>query len=273
MEQADSRFMLYRRPITKNYHLSSPYLYYIGLHACPLPHCSLMECSDSAAYQSRLVWFDGSWSFVRSHAFFLLGLLSTFLTDRVRFFTDRVRSNSTAACCIVRTVLNWQNVNSDPTWDSVFNWYWRAWEVCIGIVAACIPALRPGYRTVSASISSYLSHRSLRKGSDFALVDSHHPSHPPANREANTQHIAAPRASYDPALGAAAQAISTEADRAQKCGADVDGFAMKPLPGDIKPTDQGIKKIKTFAGTSADGSQRSLELGDLERGFGNRDFL
>lgn len=178
----------------------------------------------------------------------------------------------TAAFCIVRTVLNWQNVNSDPTWESVNNWYWRSWEVCMGIVAACIPALRPGYRIVTAGISSYLSHRTPRKSSDFALVDSSHPSHPPANREANAQHITSPQASYDPALGAAAQAVSVEADRAQEYGAGVDGFAMNSLPGDMKPADQGIKKT-TRLGTSADGSQRSLDLGDVERGFGNRDFL
>ena len=171
--------------------------------------------------------------------------------------------------------MNWQNVNSDPTWKSVFNWYWRDFEVCIGIVAACIPALRPGYRTVSAGISSYLSHRSLRKDSDFALVDSRYPSHPPANREANAQHVAASQASYDPALAAAAQAVSAEADRAQEHGAGVDGFAMKSLPGDMRPTGQGIRKTTRIdiARTSADGSQRSLELGDVERSFGNRDFL
>ena len=181
-----------------------------------------------------------------------------------------MRLNSTAACCIVSTVLNWQNVNSDPTWDSVYNWHWRAWEVCIGIVAACIPALRPGYRTVSAAISSYLSHRPLRKSSDFALVGSHHPSRPPAYREANAQHIAAPQASYDPALGVAAQA-----DHGPEYGAGVDAFAMKTLPGHIKPTDQGIKKTTRIDvdGTSADASRTSLELGDVERGFGNRDFL
>ena len=192
-----------------------------------------------------------------------------------RLLTDLARSNSTAACCIVRTVLNWQNVNSDPTWESVTNWYWRSWEVCIGIVAACIPALRPGYRTVSTGITSYLSHRFSRKSSDFALVDSHHPSHPSASREANAQHVAPPQASHGPALGAAAQAVSAEADRAQEYGAGVDGFAMNSLPGDMKPADQGIKKTTRIdiAGTSADDSQRSLDLGDVERGFGNRDFL
>lgn len=179
------------------------------------------------------------------------------------FLTDRVDSNRTAACCIVRTVLNWQNVNSDLTWESVDNWYWRAWEVCIGIVTACIPTLRPGYRSVSAGIKSYLSHRSSRRGSDFALVDSRNPSPPPANRDANA------------ASGAAAQAFSAEADRAQEHGAGEDGFAMKYLPGDMKTAEQGIKKTTRIdvSGTSADQSQKSLDLEDVESGFGNRNFI
>ncbi len=196
-----------------------------------------------------------------------------------RFLTNLAHSNSTAACCIVRTVMNWQNVNSDPTWESIDNWYWRSWEVCIGIVTACIPALRPGYKTVSAGIRSYISHRSSRKSSDFPLVDTREPSRPHASQKPNAQHITHPQASYDPALGAAAQAVSVEADRAQEYGAGEEGFTMNYLPGDMKTADQGIKQgIKKttridVAGRSADGSQRSLDLGDVERGFGNRDFL
>ena len=76
-------------------------------------------------------------------------------------------------------------------------------------------------------------------------------------------------------MGAAAQAVSVEADRAQEYGAGEDGFAMNHLPGDIKTTNQGIMKTTRIevAGRSADESQRSLDLGDVERGFGNRDFL
>ena len=265
MEQADPRLMLYRRPIAENHHLSGPHLHHIRLHACPLPHCPFMESPDSAAHQSRFVCIDGSRPYVRPMPLPLSKLL-----------TNLAHSNSTAACCIVRTVLNWQNVNSDPTWESIDNWYWRSWEVCIGIVAACIPALRPGYKTVSAGIRSYLSHRSSRKSSDFALVESPDPSRTPANRKANAQHIARPRAAYDPALGAAAHAVSAEADRAREYGAGEDGFAMNYLPGDMKTADQGIKKTTRIdvAGRSADASQRSLDLGDVERGgFGNRDFL
>ena len=106
-------------------------------------------------------------------------------------------------------------------------------------------------------------------------MDTSKPSHPPTSQKANAQHITRPQASYHPALGAAAQAVSIEADRAQEYGAGEDGFAMNHLPGDIKTADQGIKKTTRIevAGRSVDESQRSLDLGEVESGFGNRDFL
>ncbi|KAI9792879.1 MAG: hypothetical protein M1833_000991 [Piccolia ochrophora] len=52
----------------------------------------------------------------------------------------------TGMISLARTILNWQNVNNDVTWLSVDNWQLRSWEVCVGIVAACIPPLRPGYK-------------------------------------------------------------------------------------------------------------------------------
>ena len=58
----------------------------------------------------------------------------------------------TGSLCIVRTVLNGQNVARDPTWDSLPNWYWRCWEVFFGIVAACIPTLVPGYKWLVVKI-------------------------------------------------------------------------------------------------------------------------
>ena len=58
----------------------------------------------------------------------------------------------TGALSIVRTVLNWQNEADDPTWASIPNWYWRSWEVFFGIVAACIPTLRPGYKWLVVKI-------------------------------------------------------------------------------------------------------------------------
>ncbi|MCJ1294436.1 hypothetical protein MMC34_005994 [Xylographa carneopallida] len=52
----------------------------------------------------------------------------------------------TGCICIARAVLNWENdYSQDPTWVSVPNWYLRSWEVCVGIIAASIPTLRPGY--------------------------------------------------------------------------------------------------------------------------------
>ena len=49
----------------------------------------------------------------------------------------------TGACCLVRTVLNNQSVPLDGTYDGIVNWVWRLFEVQIGIIAACIPTLRP----------------------------------------------------------------------------------------------------------------------------------
>ena len=79
-------------------------------------------------------------------------------------------------------------------------------------------------------------------------------------------------------MGPAAQAMSAEADRARRYGAGEEGFAMNYLPGDMKSAEKGVKKVAGLtngsSGRSASGSQRSLDLGDVERGgFGNRDFL
>ena len=146
-------------------------------------------------------------------------------------------------------------------------------ETFIGIVAACIPALRPGYKTVAAGIKTYLSHRSSRKNS--VLIDSSEPSRKHADQEPNAPRVARALAPHDPALAAAAQAVSAETNHAQNYGAGEEGFAMNYLPGDMKTTDQGIKKTTSIdvAGRSAHGSQGSLGLGDVERGLENRDFF
>ena len=52
----------------------------------------------------------------------------------------------TGACCLVRTVLNNQALPLDETYDGIINWLWRLFEVQIGIIAACIPTLRPFYK-------------------------------------------------------------------------------------------------------------------------------
>ena len=175
-------------------------------------------------------------------------------------------TNSTAACCIVRTILNWQNVNADPTWESIDNWYWRSWEVCIGITAACIPALRPGYKTVTAALTSYVSHRSQRKTSDIALVNNGNPLH---------DHAHSLERNDDSAFRAAAHAASAEADRSKAYGAGEEGFGMKNLPGDMELVNQGIRKFTRIDidSTNAEERHRSLDLGDLDRGLGNRDFV
>ncbi len=66
----------------------------------------------------------------------------------------------TGACCIVRTVLNSQALPTDFTYGGIVNWYWRLFEVQLGIIAACIPALRPGYKWSRTKIRTYISSNS-----------------------------------------------------------------------------------------------------------------
>ena len=55
----------------------------------------------------------------------------------------------TGSFCLVRTVLNHQALPLDRTYDGIINWLWRLFEVTIGIIAACIPTLRPLYTWVA----------------------------------------------------------------------------------------------------------------------------
>lgn len=51
----------------------------------------------------------------------------------------------TGSFCLVRTVLNNESIPLDATYGGIVNWVWRLFEVTIGIIAACIPTLRPLY--------------------------------------------------------------------------------------------------------------------------------
>jgi len=75
----------------------------------------------------------------------------------------------TAACCIVRTVLNWQTVHSDQTWVGIDNFMWRCVEVNLGIGCACIPTLLPLYRLLRDKIGS-LSTKQGSKSSIFSRL-------------------------------------------------------------------------------------------------------
>ena len=56
----------------------------------------------------------------------------------------------TGVCCIVRTVLNNESLPDDATYNGIVNWTWRLFEVQFGIIAACIPPLRPLYARLAA---------------------------------------------------------------------------------------------------------------------------
>lgn len=57
----------------------------------------------------------------------------------------------TGACCMVRTVINYQALPKDGSYDGIVNWVWRTMEVQVGIIAACIPTLRPLYMRLVGS--------------------------------------------------------------------------------------------------------------------------
>ncbi|KAL8676313.1 MAG: hypothetical protein Q9186_007160 [Xanthomendoza sp. 1 TL-2023] len=69
---------------------------------------------------------------------------------------SHIRPSHTGACCVVRTVLNDQALPRDFTWGGIPNWYWRLFEVQLGIIAACIPTLRPGYSWSQKKLRSYI---------------------------------------------------------------------------------------------------------------------
>lgn len=51
----------------------------------------------------------------------------------------------TGIFCLVRTVINSQSFPEDESYGGIVNWVWRLFEVSIGIIAACVPTLRPFY--------------------------------------------------------------------------------------------------------------------------------
>ena len=66
MEQGHVWNMLHGRPTTANHLLSGDHLHRVGLPARSFPHRASLERSNSNAHQSRLVFLDGTWTFVRS---------------------------------------------------------------------------------------------------------------------------------------------------------------------------------------------------------------
>ena len=167
--------------------------------------------------------------------------------------------------------MNWQNVNGDPTWASIDNWYWRSLEVCIGIVAASIPALRPGYKTISAGVSSYMTRRTTRKANSSTLDNSGHPFDHLSDKDPIARDKAVFSDKATNPLGAAAHSARVEADRAAKYGVGEEGFAMKSLPGDKRTSvDQGIRKTTQF--DVEIGSHESLGSEDVEKGEGGKYF-
>ena len=68
----------------------------------------------------------------------------------------------TGAFCLVRTVLNDEALPLDRTYNGIINWLWRLFEVTIGIIAACIPTLRPLYNWTVRKIKGQKTDKNIK---------------------------------------------------------------------------------------------------------------
>lgn len=75
--------------------------------------------------------------------------------------------------CLVRTVINNQSFPEDVTYGGIVNWVWRLFEVSIGIIAACVPTLRPLYPWLKKRIKG--EHTSIDPNIHFPLSDKPQP--------------------------------------------------------------------------------------------------
>ena len=89
----------------------------------------------------------------------------------------------TGAFCLVRTILNDEALPLDRTYDGIINWVWRTFEVTIGIIAACIPTLRPLYSKVVSTLKGEKTDRNIR----WTL--STHPSSQPEKWTQNVEDV------------------------------------------------------------------------------------
>ncbi|KAI9692926.1 MAG: hypothetical protein M1822_004921 [Bathelium mastoideum] len=186
----------------------------------------------------------------------------------------------TASFCIVRTVLNFENVNQDPTWESVPNWYYRSWEVNIGMIAASIPALYPGFKLLHSTVHSFVSARkSQRTGTQSTSHKRLHDSNVDSTGKiaddfAEKAHLAS-KLTY-PVMGREEEAL-----RVTKHTTSVEGGRMalggteeRNLRGDVEIGDRGIKKTTEFdvEGARSDSERSGEEAPEREERIGEEAY-
>ncbi|KAL8987237.1 MAG: hypothetical protein Q9177_003536 [Variospora cf. flavescens] len=79
----------------------------------------------------------------------------------------------TGALCLVRTVINHQSFPENESYGGIVNWVWRLFEVSIGIIAACVPTLRPFYTWARTKMKD--GNRTGDPNLKFPLGDKHQP--------------------------------------------------------------------------------------------------
>ncbi|KAI9661453.1 MAG: hypothetical protein M1831_002975 [Alyxoria varia] len=72
----------------------------------------------------------------------------------------------TGSCAIVRTVIYKDSIADDQTYGGITNWFWRLFEVNLGIWCACIPAIYPGWKWLRRRIQNSRRSRRSSKESD-----------------------------------------------------------------------------------------------------------
>ncbi|KAI4091187.1 MAG: hypothetical protein LQ344_004300 [Seirophora lacunosa] len=85
----------------------------------------------------------------------------------------------TGALCLVRTVINDQSFPDDESYGGIVNWVWRLFEVSIGIIAACVPTLRPFYTWAMMKMKGGSNNTTGERNIKFPLGSSDKPHHHP----------------------------------------------------------------------------------------------
>ncbi|KAI4102224.1 MAG: hypothetical protein LQ339_004749 [Xanthoria mediterranea] len=106
--------------------------------------CMSTEAMEALVLTQAVISVVSDFAFAALPVFFLWRTQIDFRT-KVGLWVLMGLGVLTGFFCLVRTVINNQSFPKDVTYGGIVNWVWRLFEVSIGIIAACVPTLRPLY--------------------------------------------------------------------------------------------------------------------------------
>lgn len=106
--------------------------------------CMSTEAMEALVLTQAVISVVSDFAFAALPVFFLWRTQIDFRT-KVGLWVLMGLGVLTGFFCLVRTVINNQSFPEDVTYGGIVNWVWRLFEVSIGIIAACVPTLRPLY--------------------------------------------------------------------------------------------------------------------------------